>query len=52
MREAGSIPLKYVIKGGPAKHFIVMTATEVKEEKLADDFFKLPKFKQTMKSPF
>jgi hypothetical protein len=52
LREARAIPLKYIIKGGPAKHYIVLTATDVKEEKLTADFFNLPKFKQTMKSPF
>lgn len=52
LRETEAIPLKYIIKGGPAKHYVVMTATEVKEEKLADDFFKLPKSMQLMKSLF
>ncbi|MFO0332673.1 MAG: hypothetical protein ACK514_15115 [Bacteroidota bacterium] len=52
LRETGAIPLKYVIKGGPAKHYVVMTATEVKEEKLPDDIFKLPTSMKLMKSPF
>jgi hypothetical protein len=52
LKIAGSLPLKYIIKGNGAPHAIVLTAISVKEEKLADDFFRIPKFKQIMKSQF
>jgi len=52
LRITEAIPMKYIIKGGPAKHYVVMTAIEVKEEKLTDDFFKLPTSMKLMKSPF
>lgn len=48
----GSVPLKYIIKGNGAPHAIVLTAISVKEEKLADDFFRIPKFKKVMRSQF
>jgi len=52
LKVAGTAPLKYIISGGGAVHVTVLTATAVTEEKLDDDFFNLPKFKQILKSPF
>lgn len=52
LRETGAIPLKYEIRGGPAKHYTIMTATEIKEAKLPDDTFKLPTSMKLMKSLF
>jgi hypothetical protein len=49
---AGSVPLKLVIKGGGAFHAVVLTATSVKEEKLDDKSFYIPKFKQIIKAPY
>jgi hypothetical protein len=52
LEATGSVPLKYIIKGDGAQHITVLTATEITEENLSDEFFKIPKFKHVMKRPF
>lgn len=52
LRIAGSIPLKYIIRTNGAAHVIILTASAITEEKMEDDFFRIPKFTQIMKSQF
>ena len=52
LMATGSVPLKFIIKNAEALHVIVLTATSITEEKLDDDVFAIPNFKQVIKRPF
>ena len=50
--ECGALPMKIVTTGNGAIHNLVFTAKIISKEKLEENTFKIPKFKEMKKSPF